>query len=167
MKPEIHKSSFIADTAVIIGNVKIGKNCGVFPNAVIRGDQNTIKIDEGSNVQDCCVIHVNKENNVNIGKNVSIGHGAIIHGAIIDDNVIIGMHATVMNGCRIGQGSIIGANALLTEKKEIPENSLVIGIPAKIVKQDEKFKQLAIKNAETYQRLSKEHKEGKHIQYTQ
>ena len=165
MRPEIHKSSFVAKTAVIIGDVKIGKNCGIFPNAVIRGDQNIIKIDDGSNVQDCCVIHTNEEYPVRIGKNVSIGHGAIIHGAIIEDNVIIGMNATVMNGCRIGNGSIIGANALVTEKKEIPENSLVLGVPGKVVKQDEKFKETAFLNAETYQRLSKEHLDGKYLYY--
>ena len=165
MRPEIHKSSFVAKTAVIIGDVKIGKNCGIFPNAVIRGDQNIIKIDDGSNVQDCCVIHTNKEYRVKIGKNVSIGHGAIIHGAIIEDNVIIGMNATVMNGCRIGNGSIIGANALVTEKKEIPENSLVLGVPGNIVKQDEKFKEIAFLNAETYKKLSKEHMNGKYLYY--
>jgi len=165
MKPEIHESSFIAKTAVIIGDVKIGKNCGVFPFAVIRGDQNTIRIDEGSNVQDCCVIHVNQEFKVNIGKNVSIGHGAVIHGATIEDNVIIGMNATIMNGCKIGNGSIIGAHALVTEKKEIPENSLVIGVPGKIIKQDEKFKEMACLNAETYQKISKNHKLGKYIYY--
>ena len=165
MRPEIHNSSFVANTAVIIGDVKIGKNCGVFPYAVIRGDQNSIRINDGSNVQDCCVIHVNNEFKADIGKNVSIGHGAIIHGATIEDDVIIGMHATIMNGCKIGSGSIIGANALVTEKKEIPENSLVLGVPGKIIKQDEKFKEMALKNSKTYQRLSKEHLEGKHIYY--
>ena len=165
MKPEIHKSSFVAKTAIIIGDVKIGKNCGIFPYAVIRGDQNSIKIGDGSNVQDCCVIHTNEKYAVKIGKNVSIGHGAIIHGAAIEDNVIIGMNATVMNGCKIGNGSIIGANALVTEKKQIPENSLVLGVPGKTVKQDEKFKETAILNAETYQKLSKNHKEGKYEYY--
>lgn len=166
MKPEVHKSSFVAKTAIIIGDVKIGENCGVYPYAVIRGDQNSIRIDNGSNVQDCCVIHVNSEHKVKIGKNVSIGHGAIIHGATIEDNVIIGMNATVMNGCKIGSGSIIGANALVTEGKEIPENSLVIGVPGKVIKQDEKFREMAKKNAETYQRLSKEHLQGKHQHYS-
>jgi len=166
MKPEIHESSFIAKTAVIIGDVKIGKNCGVFPNAVIRGDQNSIKIDDGSNVQDCCVIHTNNEYKVEIGKNVSLGHGSIVHGAIIEENVIIGMNATVMNGCRIRNGSIIGANALVTEKKEIPENSLVLGVPGKVVKQDIKFKEAGILNAKTYQKLSKEHKDKKYQYYS-
>ena len=165
MKPEIHKSSFVAKTAIITGDVKIGKNCGIFPNAVIRGDQNSINIDDGSNVQDCCVIHTNEKYAVKIGKNVSIGHGAIIHGANIEDNVIIGMNATLMNGCRISSGSIIGANALVTENKIVAENSLVLGVPGKTIKQDEKFKETAILNAETYQKLSKNHKDGKYKYY--
>ena len=166
MKPEIHKSSFVAKTAIIIEDVKIKENCGIYPYSVIRGDQNSIRIDNGSNIQDCCVLHVNKQHSINIGKNVSIGHGAIIHGATIEDNVIIGMNATVMNGCKIGSGSIIGANALITEKKEIPENSLVMGIPGKIIKQDEKYKEMAEKNAETYKKLSKEHLDEKNQYYS-
>jgi len=165
MKPEIHKSSFVAETAVIIGDVKIGKNCGVFPNAVLRGDQNSIKIDDGSNIQDCCVIHCDKEHSVKIGRNVSIGHGAIIHGATIADYCLIGMNATIMDGAIIGRGSIIGANALVTIDMKVPENSLVLGVPGKITKQDEKFVEIARLNAETYQRISKEHLEGKHLVY--
>ena len=162
MKPEIHESSFVAKTAVIIGNVVIGKNCGIFPNAVIRGDQNLIEISEGSNVQDCCVIHTDKEHKVKIGKNVSIGHGAIVHGATIEDDCLIGMNVTVMNGSKIGRGSIIGANALVKTDMDVPENSLVLGVPGKIVKQDEKFSEIAHLNADIYQKLSKEHLEGKH-----
>ena len=165
MKPEIDKSSFIDKTAVIIGNVKIGKNCGVYPNAVIRGDQNLIEIEDGSNIQDCCVVHCDKYHNVKIGKNVSIGHCVMIHGAIIEDNCLIGIHSTILNGAKIGKGSIIGANSLVTENKEIPPNSLVIGIPGKIVKQDEKFGEMCLKNAETYKKLSQNHKNGKYVYY--
>jgi len=165
MKPEIDKSSYIAKTAVIIGDVKIGENCGIFPNAVIRGDQNTIKIEDGSNVQDCCVIHTDKEHEVKIGKNVSIGHGAIVHGAIIEDDCLIGMNVTILNGAKLRRGSVIGANALVKNNMQIPENSLVLGIPGKIIKQDEKFRETALLNAETYQKLSKEHLEGKHPTY--
>ena len=166
MKPEIHKSSFIDKTVVIIGNVKIGKNCGIFPYAVIRGDQNSIEISDGSNVQDCCVIHCDKDHNVKIGKNVSIGHCAMIHGATIEDECLIGINATVLNGAKIGRGSIVGANALVKADMKIPENSLVIGLPGKIIKQDKKFREQALKNAITYQKISKEYKEGKHIRYT-
>jgi carbonic anhydrase/acetyltransferase-like protein (isoleucine patch superfamily) len=165
MKPEIDESSFVAKTAVIIGDVIIGKNCGIFPNAVIRGDQNSIKIEDGSNVQDCCVIHTDKEHEVKIGKNVSIGHGAIVHGAIIEGNCLIGMNVTILNGAKLRQGSIIGANALVKNNMDVPENSLVIGIPGRIIKQDEKFRETARLNAKTYQKLSKEHLERKHPTY--
>ena len=159
MKPEVHSSSFIAETSVIIGNVKIGKNCGVFPYAVIRGDQNRIVIDDGSNVQDCCVIHCDKDHNVSIGKNVSIGHCAMIHGATIDDDCIIGIHATVLNGAKIGKGCIIGANALVTSETVISDFSLVLGVPGKVVKTDKSFRDKALANAKTYQKLGKNHKE--------
>jgi len=165
MKPEIDKSSYIDESSVIIGNVKIGKKCGIFPNSVIRGDQNLIQMDEGSNLQDCAVIHTDINHKVIIGKNVSIGHCAVIHGAKIEDNVIIGMNSTVMNGAKIGHGSIIGANALISENKEIPPYSLVLGLPGKILKTDKKFEELCIKNAETYHRLTEEHINKKHSRY--
>jgi len=165
MKPKIHPSSYIAKSATIIGKVTIGKKCGVLPNAVIRGDENTIKIDDGSNVQDCCVIHCDKKHSVQIGKKVSIGHGAIIHGATIEDNCLIGINATVLNGAKIRKGSIIGANAVVTEDMEVPENSLVLGVPGKVVKQDKKFFEMASSNADNYQRIAKEHLDGKHTAY--
>ena len=165
MKPKIHPSSYVAKSAIIIGKVTIGKNCGVFPNAVIRGDENTIKIDDGSNVQDCCVIHCDQEHSVKIGRNVSIGHGAIIHGATIEDNCLIGINATILNGAKIRKGSVIGANAVVTADMEVPENSLVLGVPGKVVKQDKKFVEMALFNAENYQRIAKEHLDRKHIAY--
>ncbi len=162
MKPKIHETSFVAKNAVIIGNVKIGKNCGVYPCAVIRGDENSIEIGDGSNIQDGCVIHCDEENNVKIGKNVTIGHCAMIHGAIIEDDCLIGIHATVLNGARIRKGSIIGANALVKVDMEVPENSLVMGVPGKVINQDKKYKDQARLNAEVYKKISKSHKEGKH-----
>lgn len=163
--PKVHKSSFIAPSALIIGDVTIGKNCGVYPYAVIRGDDNSIEIGDGSNVQDCCVIHVDDKHNVKIGKNVSIGHVSMIHGATIEDNCLIGIHATVLNGAKIGSGSIIGANALVTADMEVPKNSLVLGVPGKIVKRDESFIETIRKNAEAYRRLSQKHKQGKFTVY--
>ena len=166
MKPKIHESSFIAKNAVIIGNVKIGKNCGVYPFAVIRGDQNLIDIGDGSNIQDGCVIHCDEENSVKIGKNVTIGHCAMIHGAIIEDDCLIGIHATVLNGARIRKGSIIGANALVKVDMNVPENSLVMGVPGKIIKQDKKYRETARLNAEIYKKLSKTHKKGNYSWFT-
>lgn len=162
---KIHKSSFVANSAVIIGDVTIGKNCGIYPHAVIRGDENTIDIGDGTNIQDCCVIHVDKDHRVKIGSYVSVGHAAMIHGATIADECLIGIHATILNGANIGNGSIIGANALVTEYMKVPKNSLVVGIPGKIVKQDESFIKEIIKNAETYKRLSFEYCQGKYPIY--
>ena len=160
MKPDIHSSSYIAQSAVIIGKVTIGKHCGVYPCAVIRGDENHIDIGDGSNVQDCCVIHCDDDHKVTIGKNVSIGHGAIVHGATIEDTCIIGINATILNGATIGRGSIVGANALVTTGMQIPPQSLVLGVPGKIVKQDPSYEEQARRNAVTYQELSKRHKKG-------
>lgn len=165
MKPEIHKSTFVDKTAVIIGDVKIGKNCGIFPSAVIRGDENSIVIDDGSNVQDNCIIHVNRTYKTVIGKNVSIGHGAMVHGCTIGNDCIIGIHSTVLDGAKIGRGTIVGANALITMDMVVPENSLVLGVPGKVVKQDKMYREQAIKNAKIYQKLSKEHLEGKYPRF--
>ena len=163
--PKIHESTFVAKSAVIIGDVTIGKNCGVFPNAVIRGDDNSIEIDDGSNVQDCCVIHVDEDHKTRIGKNVSIGHSAVIHGATIEDNCLIGIHSTILNGAKIGSGSVIGANALVKTDTEIPENSLVIGVPGKVVKRDKSFVKTILFNAEEYRRLARSHKNGEYPIY--
>ena len=111
------------------------------------------------------MLHTDKEHKVTIGKNVSIGHAAIVHGATIEDNCLIGINATILNGVIIRKGSIIGANALVKTEMEIPENSMVLGIPGKVIKQDKKFLEMAKKNAETYKRIAKEHLEGKHQTY--
>ena len=163
--PTIHETSYIDKSAVIIGTVKIGKYCGVYPNVVIRGDQNTITINDGSNVQDCCVIHTNEHYSVHIGKNVSLGHCSMIHGATIEDDCLIGIHATIMNGAHIGRGSIVGAHALVTEGKNIPPHSLVIGVPGKIIKQDETFIASKQKKAHTYQQLTKNHLAKQYVRY--
>jgi carbonic anhydrase/acetyltransferase-like protein (isoleucine patch superfamily) len=161
----IHQTSFIADTAVIIGNVSIGKNCGVFPHAVIRGDENSIVIEDGSNIQDCCVLHTDADHQLHIGKNVTIGHAAVVHGATVEDDCLIGIHATVLNGATIGSGSIIGACALVTEKMVVPQNSLVLGIPGKIIKQDPSFVTMIRQNAAVYQKLSSHHKQAMYPRY--
>ena len=164
--PTIDNTCFIHATAVIIGDVTLGKHCGVFPYAVIRGDENTIVIGEGSNIQDGCIIHVSESSSCSIGANVSIGHGAVVHGATIEDNCIIGMHATVMNHAVVGSGSIIGAGALVTQDSVIPGYSLVVGVPAKVVKQDMGLLPMIQKNAETYRRIAQEHLHGKYPLYS-
>ena len=158
--PKIHESSYIASNAMIIGNVTIGKNCGVYPHAVIRGDENAITIGDGSNIQDCCVLHTDADHQVTIGKNVTVGHAAVIHGATIADDCLIGIHATVLNGAQIQSGSIIGACALVTENMLVPQHSLVLGVPGKVIKQDPQFIDVIRNNAETYQNLAQKHKQG-------
>lgn len=147
----IDKSVFIADGAKIIGDVEIGKNSSVWFNAVIRADSDKIKIGENSNVQDNAVIHTSEGFGVQIGDNVTIGHGAIIHGCTVKDNVMIGMGAIVLNGAVIEENSIIGAGALITQGKVIPSGSLAFGNPCKIVRQltDEEISSIS-RNAKSY-----------------
>jgi carbonic anhydrase/acetyltransferase-like protein (isoleucine patch superfamily) len=165
-KPEIDKTSYIHPSATIIGKVTIGKSCSVFPQAVIRADEHNITIGHGSNIQDCCVIHVDENHPVTIGNNVSLGHCAMVHGAAIEEDCIIGIHATVLSGAIIKKGSIIGANALVTQDTVIPENSLVLGVPGKVIKQDELYQKEAHKNAIIYQKLAQEYLDGKIKEYT-
>lgn len=130
----IDKSVFIAEGAKVIGNVTIKEDSSVWFNAVIRGDSSTIEIGKRSNVQDNAVIHTSRNSKVVVGDNVTIGHGAIVHGCSIGNNVLIGMGAIVLDNAVIGDNCIIGAGALITQNKVIPDGSLVYGNPAKIVR---------------------------------
>ncbi|WNY23886.1 Protein YrdA [Methanimicrococcus hongohii] len=145
-----------AKNATIIGDVEFADNTNVWYGAVIRADAGPMKIGENSNIQDNCVLHSNISQLTIIGKNVTIGHGAIIHGAIIEDNVMIGMGSTVLDGAVIGEGSIVGANALVPTGKIIPPRSMVLGVPGKIVREvTEEEVQATIKNALWYVEMSK------------
>lgn len=126
-------SVFIHPTAVIIGEVNIGKYASIWPGAVLRGDFNWIRIGEYTNIQDNCVIHPTPINPVTVGNYVTVGHSAVLHGCKIEDEVLVGMNATVLDGAVIGRGTIIGANALVRENTLVPENSLVVGVPGKII----------------------------------
>lgn len=134
-KPEIHPGAFIAPGAAIYGDVVIEDGCSVWFHAVVRGERAPVRIAEGSNVQDNCVVHVDQGFGVNIGKNVTIGHGTIVHGCRIGDNSLIGMGAILLNGCVIGKNCIVGAGALVTQNTIIPDYSLVIGSPAKVARE--------------------------------
>jgi carbonic anhydrase/acetyltransferase-like protein (isoleucine patch superfamily) len=133
-RPRFDKGALVHDTAVIIGDVHIGENSSVWPNAVLRGDMDSITIGKLSNLQDNVTVHTDNGIQVNVGDGAVIGHNAIIHGATISDNVLIGMGAIIMNGSRIGANSIIGAGTVIPEKKVIPEASLVIGSPGRIIR---------------------------------
>ncbi len=163
---KIGKNTFIAKNAIIIGDIEIGERCSIWFNAILRADLNKMYIGDGSNIQDCCVIHCSRENSVKIGKNVSVGHGAIVHGAEIENDCIIGINSTVLDGSKIGKGSIIAANAVVLPNTVIPSNSLVAGVPGKIIREDEKLVEEIRKNSSIYVELAgkylkKEFDEGK------
>ncbi|MEM0158766.1 MAG: gamma carbonic anhydrase family protein [Thermoplasmataceae archaeon] len=151
---EIGKNCFIAPTAVIIGNVRIADDVIVLDHAVIRGDLSGISIGRGSNVQDNAVIHSDPDNPVSIGSGVSLGHGCIVHGSTIEDNVIIGMGSIVLNGAVVRKGSVVGAGSVLLENFTSHEKSLVVGSPAKIKRSgDDTLLEYARRNADSYSRL--------------
>ncbi|MDV0445458.1 Protein YrdA [Methanimicrococcus sp. At1] len=145
-----------AKNATIVGDTEFAENTSVWYGAVIRADAGPIKIGENSNIQDNCVLHSNISQPTVIGKNVTIGHSAVVHGPVIEDNVMIGMNSTVLDGAVIGEGSIIGANALVPAGKIIPPRSMVLGVPGKIVREvTEEEVQATIKNALWYVEMSK------------
>lgn len=133
--PNIHSSVYISDNARVIGNVEIGQDSSVWFGAVVRGDVCFVKIGKCSNIQDNAVIHVNHNVPTIIGDYVTIGHGAIVHAATISDYVIVGMGAILLDNVKVGRNVIIGAGALITPRTEIPDGVLVLGSPAKIIRE--------------------------------
>jgi len=131
VRPTIGENCFIAENALISGRVSIGDNCSVWFGASIRAEAEIIRIGYGSNIQDCCVVHTDWGFPSEFGDNISVGHGAIIHGAAIGSNCLIGMGSILLNGSKIGKNSIVAAGSLVTQGAEFPENSLVLGSPAK------------------------------------
>jgi carbonic anhydrase/acetyltransferase-like protein (isoleucine patch superfamily) len=162
-KPTIHPTSFVGEGVQIIGKVSILENASIWYNAVIRADLAPIIIGEGSNIQDNSTVHVETGKPTILGKNVTVGHNAIIHACTIEDNVLIGMGAIILNGAHIGKNCLIGAGAIVTENKEIPEGSLVIGTPGKIVRQltSEEIENIHV-SAIHYQDQAKQHKGANH-----
>jgi carbonic anhydrase/acetyltransferase-like protein (isoleucine patch superfamily) len=133
--PDIHESSWIADSAQVMGAVSLHANTSVWFNAVIRGDTETITIGEGSNIQDLAVIHADNGLPVVVGKHVTVGHQVMSHGCTIGDESLIGIAAVVLNGARIGRNCVVGAGSVVTEGKEFPDGSLIMGTPAKVVRE--------------------------------
>jgi carbonic anhydrase/acetyltransferase-like protein (isoleucine patch superfamily) len=132
---ETHPDSWVAPNAALVGKVKLEPGASVWFNAVLRGDNELIHIGENSNVQDGTVMHTDMGFPLTIGKGVTIGHNAMLHGCTVDDYSLIGINAVVLNGARIGKYCIIGANSLIGEGKEIPDGSLVMGSPGKVVRE--------------------------------
>ncbi|HHT19943.1 MAG TPA: gamma carbonic anhydrase family protein [Tissierellia bacterium] len=132
--PAISPKSYVAEYAVLAGDVRLADYASVWHFVSARGDVNAIRIGRYSNIQDNAVLHVTDESACIIGDYVTVGHGAILHGCTIDDHVLVGMGATVLSGARIGRGSIVAAGAVVKEGADIPPNSLVAGVPAKILR---------------------------------
>lgn len=130
-----HPTAFIHPLAYVTGDVTLGQRVSVWPFASIRGDTDVITIGDDTNVQDGCVIHVDEGVPCDIGKRVGIGHRAIVHGAVVEDDVLIAMGAVLLNGVRVSSGSIIGAGAVVREGFVVPPNSLVLGVPGRIVRE--------------------------------
>jgi carbonic anhydrase/acetyltransferase-like protein (isoleucine patch superfamily) len=131
---KIHPSAWVAPGAFLRGDVTLGENVSVWYNAVLRADQEAIRIGKNSNVQDNAVIHGDPDNDVIVGENVTVGHGAILHGCTVEDGALIGMGAVVLDHAVIGAGSIVGAGAVVASGTIVPPRSLVVGIPAKVKK---------------------------------
>ncbi|MBI1185374.1 gamma carbonic anhydrase family protein [bacterium] len=149
---------FVAPGAQLVGDIMLHSGVSVWFNAVLRADYSSIEIGEGSNIQDGCIIHVDPGKPCRIGKNCVLGHAAIAHGCAIGDNTLIGMRATIMNNAIIGKNCIIGSHALITEGKEIPDNSLVMGMPGQVVRELTKIEiERITDNALRYQELAQKY----------
>ncbi|MFZ4529242.1 MAG: gamma carbonic anhydrase family protein [Undibacterium curvum] len=133
--PDIDASAYITDTAKIIGKVKIDAKASIWFDVTLRGDNELIHIGENSNVQEGCILHTDPGYPLTVASNVTIGHQAMLHGCTIGEGSLIGIQAVVLNGAKIGKNCLVGAGALVTEGKEFPDNSLIIGSPAKAVRQ--------------------------------
>ncbi len=154
---KIDPSVYTAPGAHMIGNVTIGAGSSVWYNAVIRADEAEVIIGNNTNIQDLVMVHVDANHPAVLGDGVTVGHSAIVHGCTVEDNVIVGMGAILLNGCRIRKNSIVGAGALVTQGKDFPEGSLILGSPAKAVRQltPEEIEGIR-RNAEVYVKLAAE-----------
>jgi carbonic anhydrase/acetyltransferase-like protein (isoleucine patch superfamily) len=149
--PEIHSSAFVADEATIIGDVRLAQDTSVWPGVVIRGDNEPISIGAGSNIQEGAVLHADPGFPLTIESGVSVGHQAMLHGCTVKQGSLIGIQAIILNGAVIGRNCLVAAGAVVTEGKEFPDNSLILGAPAKAVRElsEEAIAQLR-RNAEEY-----------------
>ncbi len=156
---------FIAYNASIVGDVTIDDGAAIFYGAVLRGDQNSIYLGKYSNVQDNVVVHCDRENPTRIGDNVSVGHAAIVHGAEVGNNVIVGMGAILLSGSKVEDGAVIGAGALVTSGTVIGKRCLAVGSPAKVIRCGEEIEKMAEENALIYRHLKYQHSQGIYPRY--
>ena len=157
--PQIHQSVFQAKGSIIIGTVEIGADSSIWYNTVLRGDVDCIKIGERTNIQDGAIVHVDYNGPCLIGNDVTIGHLANIHGCIIEDGCLIGMGAIILSKAHIKKGSVIAAGAVIKEGAVIDENSLMAGVPAKLIRTDSSLFEKNLKHSEEYIELADAHKD--------
>jgi carbonic anhydrase/acetyltransferase-like protein (isoleucine patch superfamily) len=159
--PEVVPSAFVAPGAFVVGKVTLGEESSVWYGAVLRGDTEPITVGDRTNVQDGCVLHADPGYPATIGDGCVIGHNAVVHGCEVGDGCLVGMGATIMNGARIGEGSIVAAGALVTEGKEFPPRSLIVGAPAKLVREvTEAQTEDIARGARTYVERARLHRES-------
>ena len=157
--PRINENTYISESVDIIGKVNVEENVNIWFGTRLRGDMNNIIIGENTNIQENSVVHVDINSPCIIGKNVTIGHGTIIHGCSISDNVLVGMGSIILNNAKIGKNTIIGAGSLVTQGKEFPEGVLILGNPAKVIRQLTEAEIESIqRSADNYVSLSKKYK---------
>ncbi len=135
VSPEISPDAFVAETAALIGNVTVGRDSSVWFGAVIRGDNEPITVGEGTSIQDNAVLHTEKGHPLTVGNNVTVGHGAVVHCSCVGDNTLVGMGAILLDGAVIGSNCIIGAGALVKENAVVPDGTMMVGVPAKPVRE--------------------------------
>ncbi len=133
--PQVAETAWVADSAQVVGGVVLGPDSSVWPGVVIRGDSGPISVGEGSNIQDNSVLHTDEGVPLTIGKHVTVGHQVMLHGCTVGDESLIGIGAIVLNNARIGRNCLVGAGALVTEGKEFPDGSMIVGSPARVVRQ--------------------------------
>lgn len=159
--PSLHATSFVAETAVLEGEVRLAAFASVWYGAVARGDLEPISVGEGSNVQDLCVLHVDPGHPVWIGARVTVGHRAIVHGCTIEDDCLVGMGAIVLTGARIGAGSLVAAGALVREGQVVPPGSLAAGVPSRVLGEvSAEWRERILRNAESYRELAAAYREA-------
>ena len=157
----IDPTAYIAPGAVLVGEVSLGRSASIWFNATVRGDMEPIAIGAESNVQDACVVHVDRGRPTRIGERVTLGHGAIVHASVVEDDVLIAMKAVILSGCHIGRHCLIGAGAVVPEKTRVPEGSLVLGVPGRVVRplRPEEIDRIHA-NARAYVDLSRAYRDG-------
>lgn len=133
-QPEIHSSVYLAPGARVMGDVALAAGCGIWYNAVLRGDLCAISVGENTNIQDCCVLHTDAHHALTVGAGCTVGHGTVLHGCAVGDNTLVGMGSVVLSGAVIGSDCMVGAGSLVTGRLRVPAGSLVLGNPARVVR---------------------------------